>query len=193
VKNSKKAARSLRTRTSGRSASHAGRGETRLRAADCLGAAALYTSSASGKLPSCLFLSAFICVHLRPIWGFGFRVGPEEKHIWPQMNADNAEVLRSGGSSGVAGISTFMSRTPWIASAHVPTPRFSTFPARGGLRWVRCGHLRYSVKCFLNRFFENLQLVSTSTGWPGSGPSGSGCSGVHAGKWWPFSSAICMS
>src|ERR1022692_505179 len=27
------------------------------------------------------------------------------------MNADNAEVLRSGGSSGVAGISTFMSRT----------------------------------------------------------------------------------
>src|ERR1022692_99985 len=88
VKNSKKAARSLRTRTSGRSASHAGRGETRLRAADCLGAAALYTSSASGKLPSCLFLSAFICVHLRPIWGFGFRVGPEEKHIWPQMNAD---------------------------------------------------------------------------------------------------------
>src|ERR1022692_59633 len=88
VKNSKKAARSLRTRTSGRSASHAGRGETRLRAADCLGAAALYTSSASGKLPSCLFLSAFICVHLRPICGFGFRVGPEEKHIWPQMNAD---------------------------------------------------------------------------------------------------------
>src|ERR1022692_4219221 len=61
VKNSKKAARPLRTRTSGRSASHAGRGETRLRAADCLGAAALYTSSASGKLPSCLFLSAFIC------------------------------------------------------------------------------------------------------------------------------------
>src|ERR1035441_486025 len=88
VKNSKKAARSLRTRTSGRSASHAGRGETRLRAADCLGAAALYTSSASGKLPSCLFFSAFIGVHLRPVWGFGFRVGPEEKHIWPQMNAD---------------------------------------------------------------------------------------------------------
>jgi hypothetical protein len=27
------------------------------------------------------------------------------------MNADNAEVLRSSGSSGVAGISTFMSRT----------------------------------------------------------------------------------
>jgi hypothetical protein len=27
------------------------------------------------------------------------------------MNADNPEVLRSGGSSGVAGISTFMSRT----------------------------------------------------------------------------------
>src|ERR1017187_1217153 len=88
VKNSKKAARSLRTRTSGRSASPAGRGETRLRAADCLGAAALYTSSASGKLPSCLFLSAFICAHLRLIWGFYFRVGPEEKHIWPQMNAD---------------------------------------------------------------------------------------------------------
>src|ERR1017187_10495532 len=33
------------------------------------------------------------------------------------MNADNAEVLRSGGSSGVAGISTFMSRTPdeWLS------------------------------------------------------------------------------
>ena len=27
------------------------------------------------------------------------------------MNADNPEVLRSGGASGVAGISTFMSRT----------------------------------------------------------------------------------
>src|ERR1017187_1666675 len=62
VKNSKKAARSLRTRTSGRSASHAGRGETRLRAADCLGAAALYTSSASGKTP---VLLVFIRVHLR--------------------------------------------------------------------------------------------------------------------------------
>ena len=40
----------------------------------------------SGKLSSGSFLSAF-------------------------MNADNPEVLRSGGSSGVAGISTFMSRT----------------------------------------------------------------------------------
>jgi hypothetical protein len=32
------------------------------------------------------------------------------------MNADNAEVLRSGGSSGVAGISTFMSRTHFAVS-----------------------------------------------------------------------------
>jgi mannose-6-phosphate isomerase-like protein (cupin superfamily) len=31
---------------------------------------------------------SFICVHLRPISGSDFRVGPEEKHIWPQMNAD---------------------------------------------------------------------------------------------------------
>jgi hypothetical protein len=35
-----------------------------------------------------LVLSAFICVHRRPISGFGFRAGPEEKHIWPPMNAD---------------------------------------------------------------------------------------------------------
>src|ERR1035438_1430681 len=34
------------------------------------------------------------------------------------MNADNAEVLRSGGSSGVAGISTFMSRTRSRAARH---------------------------------------------------------------------------
>jgi hypothetical protein len=38
---------------------------------------------------------------------FAFALGREKKH----MNADNPEVLRSGGSSGVAGISTFMSRT----------------------------------------------------------------------------------
>jgi len=35
-----------------------------------------------------LVLSAFICVHLRPISLLGFGVGPEEKHIRPQMNAD---------------------------------------------------------------------------------------------------------
>jgi hypothetical protein len=33
------------------------------------------------------------------------------------MNADNADVLRSGRSSGVAGISTFMSRTPEVVAA----------------------------------------------------------------------------
>jgi hypothetical protein len=36
-------------------------------------------------------LLVFIRVHLRSSaanMGFGFRVGPEEKHIWPQMNAD---------------------------------------------------------------------------------------------------------
>jgi hypothetical protein len=36
-------------------------------------------------------LLVFIGVHLRSSaanMGFGFRVGPEEKHIWPQMNAD---------------------------------------------------------------------------------------------------------
>jgi len=35
--------------------------------------------------------SAFICGQ----YGVWFRGGPEEKRIWPQMNADNAEVLRS--------------------------------------------------------------------------------------------------
>jgi len=33
----------------------------------------------------------FICVHLRSSAAnirFRFRLGPEEKHIWPQMNAD---------------------------------------------------------------------------------------------------------
>jgi hypothetical protein len=47
----------------------------------------LYTSSGSGKLP----LLVLIRVHPRSSaanMGFGFRVGPEEKHIWPQMNAD---------------------------------------------------------------------------------------------------------
>src|ERR1035438_446511 len=38
------------------------------------------------------------------------------------MNADNAEVLRSGGSSGVAGISTFMSRTPPRLPGALRTP-----------------------------------------------------------------------
>jgi len=33
------------------------------------------------KTSSGSFLSAFIGVHRRPIWGFGFRVGPEKKHI----------------------------------------------------------------------------------------------------------------
>ena len=53
----------------------------------------------------------FIGVHRRPILGFRLRVGPKKKHIWPPMNADNPEVLRFCGSGGVAGISTFMSRT----------------------------------------------------------------------------------
>ena len=66
--------------------SHAGRGETRFPAADGLGRRGFVHFVRSGKLPSGSFLSAF-------------------------MNADNPEVLRSGGSSGVAGISTFMSRT----------------------------------------------------------------------------------
>jgi hypothetical protein len=60
VKNSKKAARSLRTRTAGRSVSHAGRGETRFPAADGLGRRGLVYFVRSGKLPSGSFLSAFI-------------------------------------------------------------------------------------------------------------------------------------
>jgi hypothetical protein len=35
-----------------------------------------------------LVLSAFIGVHRRPKSGFAFRGGPEEKRIWPQINAD---------------------------------------------------------------------------------------------------------
>jgi hypothetical protein len=38
--------------------------------------------------PSYLLLSAFIGVHRRPISGFDFRVRPDEKHIWPPMDAD---------------------------------------------------------------------------------------------------------
>ena len=37
------------------------------------------------------------------------------------MNADNPEVLRSGGSGGVAGISTFMSRTGVAACGRIRT------------------------------------------------------------------------
>src|ERR1022692_5269245 len=54
VKNSKKAARSLRTRTAGRSVSHAGRGETRFPAADGLGRHGFVHFVRSGKLPSAL-------------------------------------------------------------------------------------------------------------------------------------------
>jgi hypothetical protein len=31
---------------------------------------------------------AFIGVHRRPTLGFDVPAGPEEKHIWPPMNAD---------------------------------------------------------------------------------------------------------
>ena len=78
VKNSKKAARSLRTRTAGRSVSHAGRGETRFPAADCLGRRGFVDFVRPGRLASGSFLSAFIGVHRRPVSGFDFRVRPEE-------------------------------------------------------------------------------------------------------------------
>jgi hypothetical protein len=61
--NSKKAARSLRTRTAGRSVSHAGRGETRFRAAGGLGHRGLVPSSAQENFRSARFYrrsSAFI-------------------------------------------------------------------------------------------------------------------------------------
>jgi hypothetical protein len=40
------------------------------------------------QLPDSFVLSAFIGVHRRPISGFAFGGGREEKHIWPPMNAD---------------------------------------------------------------------------------------------------------
>src|ERR1035438_6769171 len=75
------------------------------------GAAVLYTSSAQGNFRLARFYrrsSAFIGGQYGV---FAFALDREKKHIWAPMNADNPEVLRSGGSSGVAGISTFMSRT----------------------------------------------------------------------------------
>ena len=62
----------------------------------------------------------FIGVPRRPVWGLHIRVGPG-KNIWPPRNADNPEVLRSGGSGGVAGISTFMSRTGVAACGRIRT------------------------------------------------------------------------
>src|ERR1022692_262118 len=53
-------------------------------------------------------LSAFICVHQRPLWGFGFRVGPEEKHIWLSLsgrsvqNRGARDCLRPGSASPLA-------------------------------------------------------------------------------------------
>jgi hypothetical protein len=48
----------------------------------------LCTSAGFGLGLFACVLSAFIGVHRRPIFGFDFRVGPEEKHIRPPMNAD---------------------------------------------------------------------------------------------------------
>src|SRR5271157_6566672 len=85
VKNSKKAARSLRTPTSGRPVTTPGAGKP---------AHGLPTLSAPlfvpalGQPPYYLFyrrLSAFIG---GPNGVLIFRVGPEEKLIWPRMNAD---------------------------------------------------------------------------------------------------------
>src|ERR1035438_10323300 len=56
-------AQSLRTRTAGRSVSHARRGETRFPAADSLGRRGFVHVVRSGKLPSGSFLSAFIGEH----------------------------------------------------------------------------------------------------------------------------------
>src|ERR1022692_4903083 len=81
VKNSKKAARSLRTRTAGRSVSHAGRGETRFPAAD--GPTVLYTSSAQENFRLARFYrrsSAFIGGQYGV---FAFALDREKKHIWP--------------------------------------------------------------------------------------------------------------
>jgi hypothetical protein len=44
---------------------------------------------AAARIPLGTVLSAFICVHRRPIIGLPmFPLGPEEKHIWPRMNAE---------------------------------------------------------------------------------------------------------
>jgi hypothetical protein len=66
----------------------------------------LCTSAGFGLGLFACVLSAFIGVHRRPIFGFDFRVGPEEKHIRPPMNADEPirpvlGVLRLVGSYGV--------------------------------------------------------------------------------------------
>ena len=72
----------------GGSANPAGRWETRFPAAGGLGRRGFVHFVRSGKLPPGSFLSAFIGVHRRPIWGFRIRVGPGKKHIWPPINAE---------------------------------------------------------------------------------------------------------
>jgi hypothetical protein len=57
------------------------------RAADCP-TAAVYTITSFSPTSVLLVLSAFICVHLRPISGFDFSRWASKKHIRPQMNAD---------------------------------------------------------------------------------------------------------
>src|ERR1022692_3200979 len=113
----------------------------------------------SGKLPSGSFLSAFIGVHRRPIWGFRIRVGPGKKHIWP---------LRSGGSSGVAGISTFISRTRRKSEAS----RGSAPPGNSSLRRHRCRRynrvLRRSVQTVPDRNHRVVEFTVENYGQNGA-------------------------
>src|ERR1022692_3853312 len=101
----------------------------------------------------------FIGVHRRPIWGFRIRVGPGKKHIWP---------LRSGGSSGVAGISTFISRTRRKSEAS----RGSAPPGNSSLRRHRCRRynrvLRRSVQTVPDRNHRVVEFTVENYGQNGA-------------------------
>ena len=138
-------------------------------AADGLGRRGFVHFVRSGKLPSGSFLSAFIGVHRRPIWGFAFALDREKKHIWPPMNADNPEVLRSGGSSGVAGISTFMSRT-LLSQKDVPIHSVAIRAAMRGHEEVRNYSLRqgakpWTVHCDVDARGIRLEGLDSGSGW----------------------------
>src|ERR1035438_2769583 len=84
------------------------------------------------------------------------------------MNADNPEVLRSGGSSGVAGISTFMSRTRRKSEAS----RGSAPPGNSSLRRHRCRRynrvLRRSVQTVPDRNHRVVEFTVENYGQNGA-------------------------
>jgi hypothetical protein len=93
----------------------------------------------------------------------------EKKHIWPPMNADNPEVLRSGGSSGVAGITTFMSRT-LLSQKDVPIHSVAIRAAMRGHEEVRNYSLRqgakpWTVHCDVDARGIRLEALDSGSGW----------------------------